>query len=92
MQRWLTQSYCVNANLRLLWPNATQPGDYDIVADFGNNTANPATFVPDDHYDMPLDIIDGYVVPGFKAGVMPDFSSLGDQKIADLVAFLTQKS
>src|SRR6266516_3889760 len=22
----------------------------------------------------------GYVVPGFKAGVMPDFSSLGDQK------------
>src|SRR5204862_3027723 len=34
----------------------------------------------------------GYVVPGFKAGVMPDFSSLGDQKIADLVAFLTQKS
>jgi mono/diheme cytochrome c family protein len=34
----------------------------------------------------------GYVVPGFNAGVMPDFASLGDKKIADLVAFLTQKS
>ena len=33
-----------------------------------------------------------YIVPGFQAGVMPDFASLGDQKIADLVAFLTQKS
>jgi mono/diheme cytochrome c family protein len=33
-----------------------------------------------------------YVVPGFKAGVMPPFSSLSDQQVADLVAFLTQKS
>jgi cytochrome c oxidase subunit II len=30
-----------------------------------------------------------YVVPGFQA-VMPDFASLGDKKIADLVAFLTK--
>jgi cytochrome c551/c552 len=30
-----------------------------------------------------------YVVPGFSNGVMPtNFASLGDQKIADLVAFL----
>ncbi len=70
VQRWLTQSYCVNANLRLLWPHAMQPGDYDIIADFGNNTPNSTAFVPDDHYDMPLDIIDGYVVPGFR--VVPD--------------------
>lgn len=69
VQRWLTQSYCVNANLRLLWSNAT-PGEYDVVADFGNNTADPAAFVPDSQYDMPLDIIDGYVVPGFR--VVPD--------------------
>ena len=33
-----------------------------------------------------------YVVPGFPNGVMPTFASLGEQKIADLVAFLTQKS
>lgn len=33
-----------------------------------------------------------YTVPGFPSGVMPDFASLGDQKIADLVAFLTQGS
>lgn len=68
-QRWLTQSYCVNANLRLLWSNAT-PGEYDVVAEFGNDTADPAAFVPDHQFDMPLDIIDGYVVPGFR--VVPD--------------------
>jgi mono/diheme cytochrome c family protein len=33
-----------------------------------------------------------YVVPGFPNGVMPNFGTLGDKKIADLVAFLTQKS
>jgi mono/diheme cytochrome c family protein len=35
----------------------------------------------------------GYVVSGFPKGVMPTtYSSLSDQQIADLVAFLTQKS
>lgn len=34
-----------------------------------------------------------YVVPGFPKGVMPTtYSSLSDQQVADLVAFLTQKS
>ena len=34
-----------------------------------------------------------YVVPGYPKGVMPTtFSSLGDQKIADLVAFLTSRT
>src|SRR4051812_14225353 len=33
-----------------------------------------------------------YVVPGFPDGVMPAFSSLSDQQVADLVAFLTQKT
>jgi mono/diheme cytochrome c family protein len=33
-----------------------------------------------------------YVVPGFQSGVMPAFASLSDQQLADLVAFLTQKS
>lgn len=70
VQKWLTQSYCVNANLRLLWPQATQVGEYDIIVDFGNNTADPAAFVPDGQYNMPLDVIDGYVVPGFR--IVPD--------------------
>ncbi len=36
---------------------------------------------------------DGYVVSGFPKGVMPKtYSSLSDQQLADLVAFLTQKS
>jgi hypothetical protein len=69
-QRWLTQSWCVNANLRMLWPNATQVGEYDIVADFGNNSPTAAGFVPDDTYNMPLDIVDGYVRTGFR--VVPD--------------------
>ena len=35
----------------------------------------------------------GYVVPGFPQGVMPtSYSSLTDQQLGDLVAFLTQKS
>jgi cytochrome c551/c552 len=33
----------------------------------------------------------GYVVPGYS-NVMPDFSNLGDQKIADLVAFILPQS
>ena len=33
-----------------------------------------------------------YTVPGFPAGVMPSYSSLSDQQVADLVAFLTKKS
>jgi hypothetical protein len=70
VQQWITQSWCVNANLHLLWPNATQVGDYDIVADFGNNATTLGAFLRDDHYDMPLDMIDGYIVPGFR--IVPD--------------------
>jgi hypothetical protein len=70
VQKWITQSWCANANLRLLWPNATQVGDYDVVVDFGNNSSTLAGFTQDDHYDMPLDMIDGYIVPGFR--IVPD--------------------
>ena len=70
VQRLLTQSWCTNANLRLLWPNATQTGEYDVVADFGNDTADPMAFVPDDSFDMPADIIDGYINAGFR--IVPD--------------------
>jgi mono/diheme cytochrome c family protein len=33
-----------------------------------------------------------YTVPGYPSGVMPSYSSLKDKQVADLVAFLTQKS
>jgi hypothetical protein len=69
VQKFLTQPGCINFNKRLLWAAATA-GEYDIVADFGNNTANPATFAPDNSFDSPLDIIDGYFVTGFR--VVPD--------------------
>ena len=69
-QKWITQTWCANANLHLLWSNATQVGDYDVVVDFGNNSTTLVGFAQDDHYDMPLDIIDGYIVPGFR--IVPD--------------------
>jgi hypothetical protein len=70
VQTFQTQSWCVNANRRLLWPAATQVGEYDVVADFGNNAPDAASFVSDAQYNMPLDIIDGYILPGFR--VVPD--------------------
>lgn len=69
-QKWVTQTWCANANLHLLWTNATQVGDYDVVVDFGNNATSLGAFAQDDHYDMPLDMIDGYIVPGFR--IVPD--------------------
>jgi mono/diheme cytochrome c family protein len=35
---------------------------------------------------------DSYIAPGFPKGVMPAFTSLSDEQVADLVAFVTQKS
>lgn len=70
VQKFLTQSYCVNANKRLLWGNASQEGQYDVVADFGNNTPNAGAFASDASYDTPLDIVDGYFLPGFR--IVPD--------------------
>ena len=81
--RWLTQSWCVNANLRLLWPNATEVGEYDVIADFGNNTGNAAAFVPDNSFDPPLDLIDGYTDPGFR--IVPDPTS--DSSFANVGSF-----
>jgi hypothetical protein len=60
------QAFCINASKRLLWGSAQDVGEYDIVADFGNNTPSQPAFVPDDSYDTPLDIIDGYFVAGFR--------------------------
>jgi hypothetical protein len=62
----ILQGGCINANKRLVWPGANQPGTFDIVADFGNNDPNPAGFVRDDSYDTPQDMIDGYFAPGFR--------------------------
>lgn len=79
--KFLTQSFCVNANKRLLWPSASQVGEYDVVAEFGNNAGNAAGFVSDASFDTPLDIIDGYFVPGFRVvqdpGVETQFAHAG---------------
>jgi hypothetical protein len=77
------QSGCINANKQLIWPSANQPGNFDIVADFGNNDPNPANFVADGNFNTPVDMIDGYFVPGFR--VVPDPGTLADW--ADVGAF-----
>ena len=82
VQKLIVQSGCMNANKRLLWPNAILPGEYDIVADFGNNSSNAASFLQDNQYNTPLDMIDGYFVPGFRVvedpGVMTQFAHAGN--------------
>ena len=60
------QAFCINASKRLLWGSAQDVGEYDVVADFGNNTPDMSAFTPDHSYDTPLDIIDGYFVAGFR--------------------------
>ena len=73
---------CINANKTLIWANATQTGEYDIVADFGNNTSDASLFTADHAYDTPLDIIDGYFTAGFRIvndpGTMQDFAYAGN--------------
>lgn len=75
------QPGCVNMNRVKVWPAAMQPGQYDIVADFGNNVTDAASFVPDHHYNTPLDVIDGYFVAGFHVvedpGTLTDFAHAG---------------
>jgi len=67
-----TQSGCININKHLIWssPGVADVGEYDIVADFGNNTADAAAFQPNASYDQPHDFIDGYFLPGFR--IVPD--------------------
>jgi hypothetical protein len=76
------QAGCMNANKILVWPNAMQEGEYDIVADFGNNTPDANLFVQDNQYNTPLDMIDGYFVAGFRVvrdpGTMQDFTNVGN--------------
>jgi hypothetical protein len=66
-----TVSGCINYDEVLLWPNASQVGEYDVVADFGNDTADPGLFVPNAQFDMPNDICDGYFVAGFRVVTDP---------------------
>lgn len=82
VQKIKVQAGCVNANKILVWPGAMQLGQYDIVADFGNNTPDAASFTPDNAYNTPLDIIDGYFVSGFRVvedpGTLADFPHAGN--------------
>ena len=65
VQKLLTQTDCINHNKVLLW-NSAEVGEYDIIADFGNNTADPNAFVPDAAFNQPLDMVDGKLVAGFR--------------------------
>jgi dienelactone hydrolase len=83
------QPGCVNMNRVKVWPAAMLPGQYDIVADFGNNVPDAMSFVPDDRYDTPLDVIDGYFVAGFHvvedSGTLTDFAYAGTWHYDEMV-------
>ena len=90
VQRIKVQDGCINANKVLLWPGASIVGEYDIVADFGNNTVNATLFTPDGSYDTPLDIIDGYFVAGFRVvkdpGTMSDHAHAGSHHYTEVTS------
>jgi mono/diheme cytochrome c family protein len=64
--------------------------DLDNLAD----DAQKADLGPLDQYVLTsIKNPDGYVVPGFSAGVMPNYGTqLSDEQIADLTAYLTKQS
>lgn len=80
VQKFLTQTDCINHNKRLLWSQANEVGEYDIVADFGNDSADPMAFVPDNGFNEPLDLVDGKFVAGFR--VVRDAGMATDPAIA----------
>ncbi|MCP4246965.1 MAG: hypothetical protein GY778_07935, partial [bacterium] len=41
------------------------------IADFGNDTQDPAAFTPDASFDQPLDLVDGKLVAGFRVVADP---------------------
>jgi len=88
--KFKTQAGCINYNKFLIWPSASIPGAYDIVLDFGNNSSDPSTFAPDNLYTINVppdvgDIIDGYMVPGFR--VIKDPGAYTDPAFSDVGGF-----
>jgi len=61
----ITTSGCINGNMALVWSNPQQAGQYDLVADFGNDAPNPANFLTDGQFNQPPDMLDGYITVGF---------------------------
>lgn len=93
VQVFKVQPSCINYDKRLVWPNASTVGEYDVVADFGNNTTDAASFRPDNTLNSPLDVIHGYFVPGFR--IVPDpttdtqFSHAGSFEYSEGTATVT---
>lgn len=88
--KFKTQVGCINHNSFLIWPAASAIGSYDIILDFGNNSSDLMTFVPDNTYTIavpPLagDIIDGYMMPGFR--IVKDPGVFTDSSYSDIGAF-----
>ncbi|MHC4750501.1 MAG: alpha/beta hydrolase [Planctomycetota bacterium] len=88
---YITQGGCINYNTHLIWSNPQRIGEYDIVADFGNNPQDPATFQRDDNFDQPADLIDGYFIPGFRIvkdpGVDKTFNKIGQYEYNENTLF-----
>jgi len=60
------KSWCVNGTDVIIWQPPLNPGNYDVVVDFGQNpAATPQQYVTDQNYDASLDFLDGADQIGF---------------------------
>ena len=91
---FLTQGGTAATNMQLLWPSAVA-GEYDIIAHFGNNMPDTPNFVPDANFHLPLDAIDGYVLPGFRVvddpATVTDFEHVGSFSYNETIITVTDE-
>ena len=70
------KSGCVNGTDVIIWNAPLNPGQYDVVVDFGSTVAtSAATYVTDADYNSAIDFLDGATQIGFI--VAPDPYALG---------------
>ncbi len=66
------KSWCVNGTDVIIWQPPLNPGNYDVVVDFGQNpAATPQQYVTDMNYDANVDFLDGADQIGFVAATDP---------------------
>jgi hypothetical protein len=66
------KSWCVNGTDVIIWQSPLNPGNYDVVVDFGQNpAATPQQYVTDMNYDSNVDFLDGADQIGFVVATDP---------------------
>jgi len=66
------KSWCVNGTDVIIWQPPLNPGNYDVVVDFGQNpAATPQQYMTDMNYDSNVDFLDGADQIGFVVATDP---------------------